>query len=89
MLKDIQDRLNKPTPPKYRKIGKGIAGLGATLQVTIAALQAGDMLTITKKEYVWIVIGIAILGWVGQFITDLYTDDEVITMLQDRTDGQV
>lgn len=89
MLKEITARFNKPTPPKYRKLGKAIAGLGVTLQLTIGGLQAAGQLTLSKNAYTWIVIVIALTAWLGQTVTDLATDDSAIELLQNNSNGQI
>lgn len=65
-VNELIDRNNKPTPDKYRKIGKSIALLGTLLQVALAGLSLSN---------IYIVIGIAVLQWLGQTITDFYTDE--------------
>jgi hypothetical protein len=84
MIKNLHARWQKPTPPRFRKLGKAIGALGAMLQVTLAGVQTTDIFT--KVEYVSIVIGITILTWAGQTITDFATEDETVNTIQN---GQV
>lgn len=84
-LKKLQTRWHGPTPVKYRKLGKAIALLGTTIQITVAGMQIGGDI-MTNKQYFFFVIGLAVAQWLGQTITDFATEDETINTIQN---GQI
>lgn len=74
-LQKLSEKLNSPTPRKFRNIGKAIGALGTTIQVAVAGMQVGSDL-MSPIQYFWFVIGLAILQWAGTTITDFATGDE-------------
>lgn len=74
MIQKLNERFHAPTPDKYRKIGKSIALLGTMLQVSIGSLQAAGSVVMPGGYITW-VIGIAVLQWLGQTISDFATEE--------------
>lgn len=70
------DKHNAPTPVKWRKLGYAIALLGTMIQASIAGMQLGGSEVMTHKQYFLFVIGIAVVQWLGQTITNFATEDK-------------
>lgn len=73
-VKKAHDKFYTPTPTKWRKLGDSINSLGATIQVTLAAMQVSEATHISPEKYFYWVIGIAVTQWAGKTITDFATN---------------
>lgn len=73
IIKPIVDRYNAPTPRYWEIIGDRITDLGATLQLVLGGFQVSGH---EIKGYVWWVMGVAGLAWLGRSITKLATEEK-------------
>lgn len=75
-VKPLYEQYATPTPLKWRKVGDAINSLGATVQVTLAAMQVSEATHIDPREYFYWVIGIAVVQWLGKTITDFASNSK-------------
>lgn len=64
--KPMLKKYYSPTPKKWRKLGDGILGFTAALQVSLIAIEG-----VPK----WIMIAVVVLGAGGKFLTNFFTED--------------
>ena len=55
----------KPTPKKWRKLGDALLGVSTTI-TTYAIVE----------DYKWVAIAALIIGSVGKFLTNFFTEDK-------------
>ena len=70
-IKDLTIKMKKnyyhPTPKKWRKLGDALLGVSTT--ITGFAIY---------EEAKWVAITALVLGVIGKFLTNFFTEDEVI-----------
>jgi len=67
MVKKYHKQYAKPTPAKWRKLGDALLGVSTT--ITGFAIY---------EEAKWVAITALVLGVIGKFLTNFFTEDEAI-----------
>jgi Mg2+ and Co2+ transporter CorA len=74
-FKKLTARYNSPQSERQRKIGRAINHLGVLLQTTLASVEIATQM-ISPSAYIFVMLGIAILQWVGTTITDFGSQEQ-------------